>query len=208
MLSHACTRRIPRGLSESSWISHPFLQPVACERREERGGRRQEEEDFGLLWEANSSIQQSRIASTCRRRTCRNAERRTPSQSPQKTHDRCAPRLGFGGKLAGGELHLSDRGKVDLPRRSREAERPSPLHSQSPPFWQERSVAWKAQGMKLSSLGISVMVARAMSSSARLVVRGTERQRDRGERGERERGVASNFPKNISEILILASLLL
>ena len=194
--------------------------PSACQSRmrEERGGRRRGK---------RTSLGSQLLDPTVSHRLHMQTQKRRKTQkgglkakAPQKKLTpllaaalgcsllRCAPLLGFGGKLAGGELHLSDRGKVDLPRRSRdEAERSSPLLSREQ---QEQAagaaVAWKAQGMKLSSLGISVMVARAMSSSARLGPRGTERQRK--QRRERERGVASNFPKNISEIYILASLLL
>ena len=65
--------------------------------------------------------------------------------------------LGLGGKLAGCELHLSNRGKVDLELRSGHCPG-SVCHGLG------KAQAWKAQGMKLSSLGISVMVARAISS--------------------------------------------
>ena len=70
-----------------------------------------------------------------------------------------SPHLGLGRKLPGSELHFPDGGQMHLeqdigPVRSRPAS----------PAWHAGIEAWNAHGMKLSSLGIKVMVARAMSS--------------------------------------------
>ena len=165
MLSHACTRRIPRGLSESSWISHPFLQPVACESRmrEERGERRPAARG------KRTSLGSQLLDPTVSHRLHMQTQKRRKEDSkpkPQKKNSRplrgCSARLlsalrsallGFGGKLAGGELHLSDRGKVDLPRRSRAEQTRSgaagdehPHPSQSPCLAEERQSPGKPRG--------------------------------------------------------------